>query len=155
MKKILMASCAAVIIWSFVFGNKNNHLLASQNGVLEIKDRLFMAQISEIYNTPKDYIGTTVKYQGIFGRYIEGGENIEAYYVMRYGPGCCSNDAYIGFEVVLDGDNISDKDYPAENEWVEAVGKVEEYEIEGFKVLRIRLSSLTVLKERGKEFVNI
>ncbi|MDR3113493.1 MAG: hypothetical protein LBU09_03875, partial [Endomicrobium sp.] len=60
MKKILIASFAAFIIWFFVFGNENNHLLASQNGVLEIKDRLFMAQVNDIYKNPKDYIGATV-----------------------------------------------------------------------------------------------
>jgi uncharacterized membrane protein YcgQ (UPF0703/DUF1980 family) len=155
MKKILIALFAAFIIWNFTFGNKNTRLLASQNGVLEIKDRLFIAQVSDVYKNSKDYIGTTLKYQGIFGRFIENGEDIKNYYVVRYGPGCCANDVYIGFEVILDGENISDKDYPTENAWVEAIGKVEEYEIEGFKVLRIRLSSLTVLKERGKEFVTL
>ncbi|MDR2191475.1 MAG: hypothetical protein LBO62_01145 [Endomicrobium sp.] len=155
MKKISVIAVAVIIGCSVIFGSKKSPLLADQNGVLEIRDRLFAAQVNDVYKNAKDYIGKTIKYQGVFGRYVEDASDVKNYYVIRYGPGCCGNDAYIGFEVVLDGDKVSDKDYPAENEWVEAVGKVEEYDFEGIKVLRIRLSSLKILQERGKEFITV
>jgi uncharacterized membrane protein YcgQ (UPF0703/DUF1980 family) len=122
------------------------------DGVLEIKDRLFMAQVNDIYRNSKNYMGKTIKYQGVFGRYIEAPDKVKNYYVIRYGPGCCGDDSYIGFEVVLEGAD-ADKDYPKNDDWVLAEGKLEEYDYEGVNLLRIRLSSLSVLSQRGLEFV--
>jgi len=111
-----------------------------------------MAQVSNIYNNAKDYIGTQIRYQGVFGRYAQDGGGVKNYYVVRYGPGCCGNDAFVGFEVVLEG-NPPDESYPENDDWVLAEGELEEYEYESEKVLRIRLSSLKVMAERGQEFV--
>ena len=115
--------------------------------VIEIRERLFIAQTNDIYINPGDYIGKTIKYEGIFDcEYWEAsGENI--YYVFRYGPGCCGYDANAGFEVIYGGE------YPKKNDWVEAVGVLEEYEEGGVRYLRLNLLSLTVLEKRGKEYV--
>ncbi len=43
---------------------------------------------------------------------------------------------------------------PEPDDWVEAVGVLEEYDENGYKYLRLALSSLTVLKTRGAEYVS-
>jgi uncharacterized membrane protein YcgQ (UPF0703/DUF1980 family) len=152
MKKIfIFVLLLLAAAFSLSMGIKKNPN-AAQDGVLEIRDKLFIAQTNEIYVNAKDYIGCKIKYQGVFGRYVQADGDIKNYYVIRYGPGCCGNDAYVGFEVVLDGDP-ADTDYPQENDWVDVLGTLEEYEYEGEKTLRIRLLSLKVLQERGVETV--
>jgi hypothetical protein len=59
-------------------------------------------------------------------------------------------DANCGFEVQWAGDNA---DYPEVNDWVEAVGVLEQYEENGMNYLRLDLTSLTVLETRGAEYV--
>jgi Predicted membrane protein len=116
--------------------------------VVEIREKMFIAQTNDIYFNAEDYIGKTIKYEGIFDIY-EVPEIGGVYYaVIRYGPGCCGVDANAGFEVKWDGE------YPNRNDWVEVVGVLEEYEENGYKYLRLVLNSLTVLPMRGAEYVN-
>lgn len=116
--------------------------------VVEIKEKLFIAQTNDIYFNAGDYLGKTIKYEGIFDVYEVPETGAKYYSVIRYGPGCCGVDANAGFEVCWD------KDYPAPNDWVEAVGVLEEYEEDGNKYLRLNLSSLQVLPTRGAEYVS-
>ncbi|MCR1900154.1 hypothetical protein NSA47_14395 [Irregularibacter muris] len=116
--------------------------------VIEIKEKMFIAQTNDIYLNGEDYLGKTIKYEGIFDLFTweETGETY--YYVIRYGPGCCGTDGDAGFEVTWDGE------YPNQNDWVEAVGILETYEESGHQYLRLRLSSLKVLPTRGAEYVS-
>lgn len=120
---------------------------APTGDLVEIKERLFIAQTNDIYLNPEDYLGKTVKYQGIFQTmdWEETGETY--YYVIRYGPGCCGYDGEAGFEVAWTGE------WPEEDDWCEVVGVLEVYEQNGMRYLRLDLDSLTVLEERGAEFV--
>jgi len=117
------------------------------NEVVEITENLFIAQTNEIYLNAVDYLGKTIKYEGIFNVYEWEETDTTYYQVIRYGPGCCGNDGVAGFEVIWDGD------YPQQDDWVEVVGTLEEYEENGSQILRIRLTSLSVLEERGAEYV--
>jgi uncharacterized membrane protein YcgQ (UPF0703/DUF1980 family) len=116
--------------------------------VVEISERLFIAQTNDIYINTEDYLGKTIKYEGIFKTMYWPEENETFYYVIRYGPGCCGYDGEAGFEVSWDGE------WPEEDAWCEAVGVLEAYEMNGWQYLRLALSSLTVLEERGAEFVS-
>ena len=122
--------------------------VAKQPEVIEIGEKLFVEQTNDVYYNPKDYLGKIIKYEGIFDIFEvpETGEKL--YSVIRYGPGCCGIDANAGFQVIWDGD------YPNRNDWVEVVGTLEEYELEGTMMLRLSLSSLKVLEERGAEYVS-
>lgn len=115
--------------------------------VVEIREKLFIAQTNDIYYNAEDYLGKTIKYEGIFNvnRSLDG--DVLFCSVYRYGPGCCGDDGYAGFEVRWDGE------YPNSNDWVEAIGILEEYEEEGYLFLRVALTSLTVLPTRGTEYV--
>ncbi|MDR3296300.1 MAG: hypothetical protein LBT26_10830 [Clostridiales Family XIII bacterium] len=117
--------------------------------VIDIKEKLFVGQINDIYLNAEDYLGKTLRYEGIFKEDVYPEYDAVYYYVIRYGPGCCGSDASPGFEVAWDGG------YPRQDDWVEAVGVLESYEEEGYEYLRVRLSSLTVLDERGEENVTM
>jgi len=114
--------------------------------VVEIKEKMFVAQTNEIYYNSEDYLGKTIKYEGIFTLY-EAPDGTKYYSVIRYGPGCCGNDANCGFEVRWD------KSYPKENDWVSVEGVLEKYDEGGSQYLRLALTSLDVKKERGAENV--
>jgi len=115
--------------------------------MIEIKENLFIAQTNDVYINTEEYLGKTIKYEGIFNSYLSEETNESYCYVIRYGPGCCGYDSNAGFEVIWDGD------YPEQDDWVEVVGVLEMYEENDYQYLRLRLTSLTVLKVRGEEYV--
>ena len=120
----------------------------SSGDVIVIREKMFIAQTNDVYFNTEDYLGKTIQYEGIFDIY-EAPESADKYYsVIRYGPGCCGVDANAGFEVKWDGE------YPRQDDWVEVTGVLEEYEEEGYKYLRLALTSLDVLTERGAEYVS-
>ena len=116
--------------------------------VVEISEKLFIAQTNDIYINTEDYLGKTIKYEGIFKSYYWEEADTTYYYVIRYGPGCCGYDGEAGFAVAWDGQ------WPGEDDWCEAVGILEAYEENGFQYLRLSLTSLTVKDERGAEYVS-
>jgi uncharacterized membrane protein YcgQ (UPF0703/DUF1980 family) len=119
--------------------------------LIEITERLFVGQVNDIYINAEDYIGKTLRYQGLFQTSLWP-ETGEVYcYVVRNGPGCCGTDSNPGFEVIWEDD--SDKEYPSYDDWVEATGVLESYEEDGYTYLRVNLESLEVMDERGLEYV--
>jgi hypothetical protein len=124
-------------------------ITADSKGVIEIKEKMFIAQTNDVYLNPEDYLGRTIKLEGLF-KYEIGYENTYCF-VIRYGPGCCGYDGNAGFEVAWDGSK--NRKYPEEDAWVEAVGKLQTYEESGYPYLYLSLDSLTVKKTRGAEFV--
>jgi uncharacterized membrane protein YcgQ (UPF0703/DUF1980 family) len=131
----------------------------SAAGVVEIKEKMFIAQTNDIYLNAEDYLGKTIKLQGLFKKEQYEGSDTAYCFVIRYGPGCCGNDGNAGFEVAwepkvpLDERWTLKAPYPAPDDWVEATGALKTYEEDGFPYLYIALTSLTVLDERGMEFV--
>jgi len=116
--------------------------------IVEIGDKMFIAQVNDIYLNADDYLGKTIKLEGVFKQ--STGEE-PYYFVIRYGPGCCGNDGLVGFEVAWDKEKA--KPYPADDSWVEAEGVLKYYEEQGFQLSYIDLTSLNVLAKRGAENV--
>lgn len=124
---------------------------AKDDSVVEITEDLFLTQINDIYTNADDYLGRKIKYQGIFETmpYEEGGESQDILYVFRNSPGCCGNDGTAGFEVAWDGE------MPPQDSWVEVEGTLATFkDKDGNQYLHLELTSLKVLKQRGKEFVS-
>ncbi|MDR3208089.1 MAG: hypothetical protein LBT60_07140 [Oscillospiraceae bacterium] len=121
---------------------------AETGDVVEIKEKMFIAQTNDIYFNAEDYLGRTIKFEGIFDLYVAPDTGVTYCSVYRFGPGCCGIDANAGFEVSWDGA------YPDTYEWVEAVGVLEEYKEDGYQYLRLALTSLNVLPIRGAETVS-
>jgi uncharacterized membrane protein YcgQ (UPF0703/DUF1980 family) len=116
--------------------------------VVEIKEKMFVSQTNDVYINPDEYLGRTIKLEGMFAFDNEMSPPVR--YVFRYGPGCCGYDATAGFEVVWKDEKTA---YPNENDWVEATGILENYDDDGEPYLRLALTSLTVKAERGLERV--
>jgi uncharacterized membrane protein YcgQ (UPF0703/DUF1980 family) len=119
--------------------------------IIEIKEKMFIAQTNDIYLNSDDYIGKTIKLEGLFKIEDFSLQKKPLYYVLRYGPGCCGYDGSAGFEVIWDDTYDLKPAYPKEDDWAEAVGTLKTNEEDGG--LYIALSQLTVSKKRGSEFV--
>ncbi|MDR2192982.1 MAG: metal ABC transporter permease [Treponema sp.] len=120
-------------------------------GIVEIKEKLFIAQVNDVYLNPEEYFGKTITLQGLFKR--QQYKDTAYCFVIRYGPGCCGYDGNAGFEVAWDDSSAPQPQYPAEDEWVEATGVLKSYEEDGFPYLYIALTGLTIPETRGAEFV--
>lgn len=116
--------------------------------VLDIPEKMFVSLTDDIYLNPEEYLGKTIRYEGVFITYTPNGLDHPYCMVYRNSPGCCGSDGISGFEVRWDGE------LPASNAWVEVVGQLEEYEEEGYNFLRVNVASLTVKEDRGSEFVS-
>jgi uncharacterized membrane protein YcgQ (UPF0703/DUF1980 family) len=121
--------------------------VAPNGELIEIREKMFVAQTNDVYYNAEDYLGKTLKYEGIFSAYTEEETGTTYYSVFRYGPGCCGIDANCGFEVIWNNE------YPEPDDWVEAVGVLETYGEAGQQYLRLALTALTVLDVRGADYV--
>jgi len=129
--------------------NNSYVLIPALNETIEIREKMFVAQVSDVYVNPKDYLGKTIKLQGIFKREQAGSRTY--CFVIRYGPGCCGFDANVGFEVSWPRNVL--QTYPAVDSWVEAAGVLKTYEEDMNQYLYLDLVSLNVLTTRGMETV--
>jgi zinc transport system permease protein len=127
-------------------------LNSGEKKVIEIKEKMFIAQINDVYSNPEDYIGNIIKLEGLFVS-EQYGENEPYCFVIRYGPGCCGTDGNAGFEVAWNKQEAVSKIYPNNDDWVEAVGILQTYEEDGYPYLYLDLSELNILNERGAEYV--
>ena len=87
------------------------------NNMVEIKDNFFIEQINDIYVNPDDYMGKTIKIEGLVYSYQEAKGDI-CFAVIRNTPGCCGNDGIAGIDIRYS------QDYPEDNIWVEVLGVV-------------------------------
>lgn len=125
----------------------------SDNTIVEIGEKMFIAQTNDVYLNAEDYLGKTIKLEGLFKKEQYDGTDAAYCFVLRYGPGCCGNDGNAGFEVAWDDSYTLKPSYPNTDDWVEATGELKYYEEDGYPYLYIALSSLNVLDKRGAEYV--
>ena len=141
MKKLLIL----VIILLLLAGCANT----DGDGVVEIRERFFLTQIIDIHINADEYVGRTVRYEGIFRTLHIPGTSEDYHQVYRYVMDCCGDDGIIGFWVYLgDIETLSD------NTWVEVTGVLEWFEMSGIRLPRVAAVSVTEMPERGEEFVS-
>jgi len=116
--------------------------------VVEITEKMFIAQCNDVYLNPDDYQGKAIRLEGIYSTYMDFESGNTYHYVMRYGPGCCGNDGSAGFEFLYDGE------MPKLNDWIEVVGTAEKVKENDTEYIVLMASEVTVLEERGAEFVS-
>jgi len=121
-----------------------------EENIVYIGERFFATQIHEIlYLNTDEYIGRTIRYQGMFWAFHWDETGSNHFYVTRYTYGCCGDyDSSIGFELHLN------RTQPLpDGAWVEVTGVLEESDGDGLQHVRLRVISLIELEERGMEFV--
>ena len=162
MKKIIMVILLILVIGGIVFAiikinNKSSELANKQvesqkiessikaENIIEITDNYFIEKTNDIYVNTEDYIGKTVKFEGLVYSYEDTDGNTY-YAVVRNTPGCCGNDGLAGIDIRYD------KEYPKVNTWVEVQGVIEEETVDKTKIPAVKVSSMKE-KEEGKTFV--
>ncbi|MDR1569403.1 MAG: hypothetical protein LBS72_02805 [Oscillospiraceae bacterium] len=117
--------------------------------VLEITEKLFIAQCNDIYINQNDFIGKTVRIEGMYDEYSDVDGNLYRA-VVRNGPGCCGNDGVAGFEFTTNAAidcNLSD--------WISVEGVITPVTYsDGYSTVIIGDASVVVKTERGSEFVS-
>ena len=145
---IMAVTVSFLIIYKIRQGSSESPV--SKKGVIEIKEKMFISQVNDVYLNKDDYLGKTIKLEGLFK--MDQGYDKTYCFVLRYGPGCCGNDGNVGFEVAWDKEK--EKPYPGEDAWVEATGELKTYEEDGeLEFLYLDLISLKVMDKRGQETV--
>jgi len=115
------------------------------NEVHEITERFFAMQFFEISINTEEFLGRTIRYEGMFITHYWEYTDEYFHLVYRYTEGCCNPVEPLGLEVYLDGiDPLPD------GAWVEVTGILERFDY-GF--LRLAVTSLIEKEERGAEFV--
>lgn len=115
------------------------------NNIIEITDNYFIEQTNDVYLNLNDYIGKTIKMEGLIYSYQDDNGDI-CYAVVRNTPGCCGSDGLAGLDIRYDGK------YPEEDSWVEVVGVMGKDTVYGNVVPAIQITSLKET-ERGTTFV--
>ncbi|GHT01203.1 hypothetical protein AGMMS50276_28740 [Synergistales bacterium] len=142
MKKclVLIMVCLLILI---------NAANSSGGAVVEIREKMFIAQCNDIYLNPEEYAGKTIRIEGMYDEYTdEAGTVFRA--VVRNGPGCCGNDGVAGFEFSCDG--VPDC---KPNDWisVEGIISLSASDENGYNAIIIAQTTVTVKTERGMEYV--
>ncbi|MDR2660209.1 MAG: hypothetical protein LBC27_09545 [Spirochaetaceae bacterium] len=160
MKNKLVFLAVLVLFMTFIPACKHKNVQAeiqqTENAavlskpLLEIKEKLFIAQTNDIYLNPDEYMGRKIKLEGLFKTDKYVGVDKSYCFVLRYGPGCCGYDGTAGFEVSWPD---SSGGYPKDNDWVEAIGVLDSYDEDGYPYIYLALESLKVMDVRGAETV--
>lgn len=110
--------------------------------VVEIRERMFLTHVRQIYETPENYLGKTIRLEGMYSSLPRGDSS---YHLVYREDGCCGG--MVGFEFTYDGK------IPEKNDWIQVVGVLEEFDLGGEQMLVIRAKTVKVMSERGKEAV--
>jgi len=114
--------------------------------IIDIPEKMFIGTINNIYINYENYAGKYIKIEGL---YLEEFDESTTYsLIARYGPGCCVDDDKAGFQIIYD------KEYPKINDWIEVIGILEYFEVDGRSALILRVIELNINnEERGLEIV--
>ena len=127
---------------------------SNNTGFIQIREKMFIAQVNEIYLNAADYMGKTIRLEGLYLKEESQNPNMEGRvynYIIRYGPGCCGDDGNVGFEIAWTGDKI--EYYPDAGSWIEISGKLKEYEENYKRFLYLDLDFLNVMEKTGNAYV--
>lgn len=119
-----------------------------KDGIINISDGIFLPLVNDIYINKDEYIGKKVRITGQIVKFDDPDTKETVYAVLREGPGCCYNDAVIGFEFLIDGE------YPKENIWVEMVGEVILDNYGSGKVVKLKALEVKEVKAKSDKIIH-
>ena len=143
MRKILILLVFALFLTSCTSADSYE-----DENILYISERFFAIQMTEIHFNTDEFIGRTIRYEGMFRTLYWEAASEYFHMVYRYIAGCCSPQEPTGLEVYL-----NDIEPFADNAWVEVTGVLERFNANGQDFLRLDVISILELEERGMEFV--
>ena len=156
MKKMLLISVVFAVFTLSCGTVKGDSAEGIAGGIVDVSEAMFATQMLQISHNPNDYLGRTIRLEGVYRLSHFGGRDIHT--VFRFGPGCCGPMKEFGFEMIWNspyedayGENLLV--FPSPNDWVEAVGVLSYYLFMGFPFLYLNLLELNVLEVRGAEIV--
>jgi len=123
--------------------------IIDNKNIMEIREKMFIAQIEDIYYNIEDFKDKHIKVEGMYSVVEpEEGDTGKVHFVYRNAPGCCGNDGWAGFMLNYDGE------YPNTNDWIQVIGTPEIVKNGVYEDLYLNVISIEVMEERGAEFVN-
>ena len=140
MRKLLMLLLTVILVLLSVG-------CADREEVVEIEGRFFLTQVNHIRRNSDDYIGRTVQYEGMFRSFYWPATGL-FHMVHRHTLGCCGYDGIVGFEV-----DLGDIEPFPDDAWVEVIGVLTQCEEDNRRTLRVIVTSITEVDERGEEVV--
>lgn len=146
MKKLFFLCILVALLLTACAGGGTN---IPEDGVIEIGERFFVMQVTEIQVNASDYLGRSIRFEGLFREEYSAPSSTHFHTVTRNTYGCCGDDGVVGFEVYLPGNMEL---FPNDT-WVSVTGELEEFEYEGMNFFRLRATEL-VETEAGASFVS-
>jgi len=149
MRKLFLSFLIVLLLLAGCSGDSPS---ASDSDIIEISERFFILEVQEIQLNPEDYLGRTIRYEGVFRSVYWAATDRYFHFVLRYTDDCCGLDGgVVGFEVYFE-----DGHAPVEADaWVEVTGILGRYEEDGRRLLRLLVTSMTELETRGAEVVSL
>jgi len=145
MKKILLLALFLALLLTACGGDGSG---VSSEGIVEIPERFFVTQMESLRINADDYVGRTLRYEGLFMTSFWDLTGEDAYLIYRYVWDCCGNDGQAGFII-----DLGDIEPFPDNAWVEVTGVLEWFEVDEFRFLRVAAISIREMEERGTEVV--
>ena len=144
MKKTFIAS---ILLLCLLFSGCGG---GSGGKAVEVMEKKFIQQCSDIQTNPGSYEGKTIKIEGLAeARYRPKDNSIISMYLYRNTPGCCGDDGKISFQLEYGGG-----ERPQTDDWIAVEGIIKVNTLKnGNKRVVIGVTDLTVKDEHGAEFV--
>jgi len=149
MRKFVILFFVAILLLTGCSGDTPPPMGGDGSDVIELTDRFFILQMEEINLNIEEYLGRTIRYEGMFRSVHWPPTDRYYHYVIRYTDSCCGPGGAIGFEVRFEDGSVPVE----ENAWVAVTGVLGEYEEDGVSHLQLMVTSIATLEERGNEFV--
>lgn len=124
----------------------------AQNDILDIREKMFLTTVYDIYFNFDNYRGKAIAIEGMFNTMgnvaaLDGYDDV--YMIYRRSPGCCGNDGFDGYELRFEGEK------PQLNDWIKVWGILRDVKTDGpLPQIYLEVVSMQVLAERGAEFVD-
>lgn len=111
---------------------------------VDITEKMYVTYVNEIYQNTADYIGKSIRIEGLYKEEFFEETGTSYSFVYRTGPGCCGSDGQTcGFEMVYDGK------MPEIGDWIRVTGTLEEYMENGSKYFHIVCSGIEYPEQVG------
>lgn len=127
---ILMIGCILLLT---ACAGSGSTISENGDGIIEIGERFFVMQVTEIQLNAQDYLGRTIRFEGIFSTEYSAPTSSYFHIVTRNTYGCCGDDGVVGFEVYMPEGLAPFPD----DTWVSVTGVLEQFEYQGMDLFRL------------------